>query len=146
MSARSRFQKTDLHVHVHVPEGAVPKDGPSAGIAMATALVSALSGKAVRSDVAMTGEVTLREQACLRSAGSKKKLIAAQRDGMKGSFCIRPAAKKIFPGNPAENVRKSLKLIPVDDIDQVFEHALLSLPVKATAAPQKVFTHTFCSH
>jgi ATP-dependent Lon protease len=134
------LRKTDLHVHV--PEGAVPKDGPSAGIAMATALVSALSGKAVRSDIAMTGEVTLRGRV-LAIGGLKEKVIAAQRDGMKVILFPRGNEKDV-PEIP-ENVRKSLKLVPVEDIDQVFELALLSLPVKAASTPRKP-SHISRSH
>jgi ATP-dependent Lon protease len=126
------LQKTDLHVHV--PEGAVPKDGPSAGIAMATALVSALSGKAVRNDVAMTGEVTLRGRV-LPIGGLKEKVIAAQRDGMK--VILYPRGNEKDLSEIPENVRKSLQLIAVDDIDQVFGHALLTLPVKTGATPRK---------
>jgi ATP-dependent Lon protease len=126
------FNKTDLHVHI--PEGAVPKDGPSAGIAMATALVSALSQKPVKSHVAMTGEVTLRGRV-LAIGGLKEKVIAAHRDGMKEVIFPRGNEKDV--SEIPENVRKSLRLIAVDDIDQVFEHTLLSLPVKTPATSRK---------
>jgi len=117
-----------------VPEGATPKDGPSAGIALATALASAMSGKPVRSDVAMTGEVTLRGRV-LAIGGLKEKVIAAHRDGIKEVLFPRGNEKDV--SEIPENVRKSLRLIPVDDIDQVFEHALLALPVKTAATPRK---------
>ncbi len=129
------FNKTDLHVHI--PEGAVPKDGPSAGTAMATAVLSALSGRAVRKDVAMTGEVTLRGRV-LPIGGLKEKVLAAYREGIKEVLYPR-GNEKDLPDIP-ENVQKALKLIPVDTIDDVFARALQSSSVKAIL-PHRKSTH-----
>ncbi|MCG3203437.1 MAG: Lon protease 1 [Elusimicrobia bacterium] len=126
------FNKIDLHVHV--PEGAVPKDGPSAGIAMATAIASALSGGAVRKDVAMTGEVTLRGRV-LPIGGLKEKVIAAFREGIKEVLFPR-GNEKDLPEIP-ENIRSGLKLIPVDTIDDVLSRALQPAPLKPVMSPRK---------
>jgi ATP-dependent Lon protease len=119
------FHKTDLHIHV--PEGAVPKDGPSAGIAMATAIVSALTGKAVRKDVAMTGEVTLRGRV-LPIGGLKEKVLAAYREGIK-EVLYPTGNEKDLPEIP-ENIRSEIKLIPVESVDDVFERALQGTPLR----------------
>lgn len=120
LGTRNRsFSKTDLHVHV--PEGAVPKDGPSAGIAMATAIMSALTGKAVRKDLAMTGEVTLRGR-ILPIGGLKEKVLAAHREGVKEVLYPR-GNEKDLPDIP-EAIRRLIKLTPVDAIDDVFARAL----------------------
>lgn len=117
------FEKRDIHVHV--PEGATPKDGPSAGIAMTTALVSTLTDIPVRSDVAMTGEITLRGEV-LGIGGLKEKLLAAHRGGIK-TVLIPEENVKDLAEIPA-NVKNSLEIIPVKWIDQVLQHALESLP------------------
>ncbi len=117
------FEKCDLHVHV--PEGATPKDGPSAGVAMTTAIVSALTGIPVRADVAMTGEITLRGEV-LEIGGLKEKLLAAHRGGIKTVLIPEENVKDLqeFP----ENIRNSLEIIPVKWIDKVLELALEHAP------------------
>jgi ATP-dependent Lon protease len=113
-------QKFDTHVHV--PEGATPKDGPSAGIAMVTALVSVLSGVPVRSDVAMTGEITLRGRV-LPIGGLKEKLLAALRGGIK-TVVIPEENRKDLADIP-KNVTQGIEIIPVKWIDQVLDIALV---------------------
>ena len=113
------FEKLDLHVHA--PEGATPKDGPSAGIAMTTAIVSALTGIPVKHSVAMTGEITLRGEV-LQIGGLKEKLLAAHRGGLK-EVLIPEENKKDLTEIP-EKIIKELNIIPVRWIDQVFELAL----------------------
>lgn len=117
------FEKRDIHVHV--PEGATPKDGPSAGIAMTTALVSTLTDMPVRSDVAMTGEITLRGEV-LGIGGLKEKLLAAHRGGIKTVLIPEENVKDL--AEIPSNVKNSLEIIPVKWIDQVLQHALESLP------------------
>jgi ATP-dependent Lon protease len=114
------YQKIDLHVHV--PEGAVPKDGPSAGITMATALASTLTAKAVLSDVAMTGEITLRGNV-LPIGGLKEKIFAAHRGGIKTVIIPQENAKDLE--EIPKNILKSIKVIEVTHMDQVLRHALL---------------------
>jgi len=111
-------QKFDIHVHV--PEGATPKDGPSAGIAMVTALVSALSGVPVRADVAMTGEITLRGRV-LPIGGLKEKLLAALRGGIK--TVLIPLENKKDLADIPKNVTQDLEIIPVKWIDEVLDVA-----------------------
>ena len=118
------FEKKD--VHIHVPDGATPKDGPSAGAAMATAFVSALTGIAVRGDVAMTGEITLRGE-ITEIGGLKEKLLAALRGGIKTVLIPEQNAKDLQ--DIPENVKNGLEIVPVRWIDQVLELALESLPV-----------------
>jgi len=113
------FERKDIHVHV--PEGATPKDGPSAGVAMCTAIVSTLTGIKVRSDVAMTGEITLRGRV-LQIGGLKEKLLAAMRGGIK-TVLIPKENEKDLPEIP-DNVKKGLTIIPVATVDEVLEHAL----------------------
>jgi ATP-dependent Lon protease len=113
------FDKTDIHVHV--PEGATPKDGPSAGIAMATAIVSVLTGIPVRRDIAMTGEITLRGRV-LPIGGLKEKMLAALRGGMKTVLIPEDNVKDL--ADIPENVKSELEIIPVGRIGQVLEHAL----------------------
>ncbi len=113
-------QKFD--VHVHVPEGATPKDGPSAGVAMVTALVSILSGVAIRSDVAMTGEITLRGRV-LPIGGLKEKLLAALRGGIR--TVIIPEENRKDLADIPKNVTQGLEIIPVKWIDQVLDIALV---------------------
>jgi len=118
------FEKKDIHIHV--PDGATPKDGPSAGAAMATAFVSALTGIAVRGDVAMTGEITLRGE-ITEIGGLKEKLLAALRGGIKTVLIPESNAKDLQ--EIPDNVKKGLEIIPVRWIDQVLEYALVSHPV-----------------
>ena len=113
------FEKRDIHVHV--PEGATPKDGPSAGIAMVTSMVSVLTGAPVRKDIAMTGEVTLRGRV-LPIGGLKEKLLAALRGGVK--TVLIPADNEKDLAEIPDNVKKGLQIIPVSSVDQVLEHAL----------------------
>lgn len=115
----SFYEKCDLHIHV--PEGATPKEGPSAGIGMVTAVVSALTGNAVRSDVAMTGEITLRGDV-LPIGGLKEKLLAALRGGIK--TVLIPAENEKDLWDIPENVKNGLKIVPVKRIDEVLPRAL----------------------
>jgi ATP-dependent Lon protease len=117
------FDKRDIHVHV--PEGATPKDGPSAGIAMATAIVSVLTGIPVKRDIAMTGEVTLRGRV-LPIGGLKEKLLAALRGGMKTVLIPEENAKDLVD-IPA-SVKNGMEIIPVSRMDQVVPHALMRQP------------------
>ena len=112
-------------IHIHVPEGATPKDGPSAGIAMCTALVSALTGVAVRADVAMTGEITLRGEV-LPIGGLKEKLLAAHRGGIK--HVLIPEENKKDLAEIPRNIVGKLSIHPIRWIDQVFETALKERP------------------
>jgi ATP-dependent Lon protease len=127
-------EKFDLHIHV--PEGATPKDGPSAGVGMCTALVSVLTSIPVRADVAMTGEITLRGQV-LRIGGLKEKLLAAHRGNIK--TVIIPADNERDLAEIPDNIKADLKIVPVRWIDQVLEHALqfLPTPVSVEKAPQQ---------
>ena len=118
------FEKKDIHIHV--PDGATPKDGPSAGAAMATAFVSALTGIAVRGDVAMTGEITLRGE-ITEIGGLKEKLLAALRGGIRTVLIPETNAKDLQ--EIPDNVKAGLTIIPVRWIDQVLEHALVHQPV-----------------
>jgi ATP-dependent Lon protease len=125
-------QKFD--VHVHVPEGATPKDGPSAGVGMCTALVSALTGVPVRSNVAMTGEITLRGEV-LPIGGLKEKLLAAHRGGI-GTVLIPQENEKDLAEIP-KNIKDKLNIVPVKWIDQVLEHALQHMPVREAKSDDK---------
>ncbi|MEL6750985.1 MAG: endopeptidase La, partial [Pseudomonadota bacterium] len=118
------FDKRDIHVHV--PEGATPKDGPSAGTAMATAIVSMLTGIKVRKDIAMTGEITLRGRV-LPIGGLKEKLLAALRGGIKTVLIPQDNAKDL--ADIPDNVKNELDIIPVSHLDEVLPHALVSQPV-----------------
>ena len=124
------YQKAD--VHIHVPEGATPKDGPSAGIGMCTALVSALTKVPVRSDVAMTGEITLRGQV-LPIGGLKEKLLAAHRGGIR-TVLIPDENTKDLAEIP-QNIKDSLEIKPVKWIDEVLQVALKHMPAPMAAAP-----------
>ena len=121
--------KPDFHeshdVHIHVPEGATPKDGPSAGIAMCTALASVFTGIPVRADVAMTGEITLRGQV-LAIGGLKEKLLAAHRGGIK--TVIIPSENKKDLKEIPDNIKQDLEICPVKWIDEVLELALKFMP------------------
>ena len=122
------FYKTK-DIHVHFPEGAVPKDGPSAGIAIATAMLSALTGRAVRHDVAMTGEVTLRGRV-LPIGGLREKTMAAKRSGIRTVIIPRENEKDLADIDPA--VQEALRFITAETVDAVFAHAL-TLPKKEAA-------------
>ncbi|MEE8351150.1 MAG: endopeptidase La [Rhodospirillales bacterium] len=115
------FRKKDIHLHV--PEGATPKDGPSAGVGMVTSIVSVLTGIAVSKDTAMTGEITLRGRV-LPIGGLKEKLLAALRGGIKTVLIPRDNEKDLV--EIPDNVKKGLKIIPVSMVDEVLEHALVS--------------------
>jgi ATP-dependent Lon protease len=117
------FEKRDIHVHV--PEGATPKDGPSAGIAMATSMVSVLTGIPIRRDVAMTGETTLRGRV-LPIGGLKEKLLAALRAGITTVFIPKENEKDL--ADIPDNVKKLLKLVPVAHVDDVIAQALVRKP------------------
>mgnify|MGYP001049921702 CR=1 FL=1 len=119
----SIFQRKNIHIHL--PEGAVPKDGPSAGIGMVTSIVSTLSGIAVRPDVAMTGEVTLRGRV-LPIGGLKEKLLAALRGGIRTVMIPEENVKDL--AEIPENVKQGLEIIPVAHVDQVLEIALTDMP------------------
>ncbi|MBS4019783.1 endopeptidase La [Azonexus hydrophilus] len=129
------FEKTDIHIHV--PEGATPKDGPSAGIAMTTALVSSYTGIPVRCDVCMTGEITLRGEV-LAIGGLKEKLLAAVRGGLKTALIPEENVKDLT--EMPENLKNRIEIVPVKWIDQVLERALESvpepLPELAPSAPE----------
>ena len=109
------------NVHVHVPEGATPKDGPSAGITMATAILSVFTGKKVRSDVAMTGEITLRGKV-LPIGGLKEKALAAVRAGIH-TIIIPKANERDIKDIPAE-IAKDVKFILVENVNEVFKKAM----------------------
>ncbi|MDO9432237.1 MAG: endopeptidase La [Phenylobacterium sp.] len=113
------FEKTD--VHIHVPDGATPKDGPSAGAAMATAIVSVLTGIPIRKDIAMTGEVTLRGRVTA-IGGLKEKLLAAHRSGVKTVLIPQENVKDL--ADIPENVKSALEIIPVSNVDEVLANAL----------------------
>jgi len=113
------FDKTD--VHVHVPEGATPKDGPSAGVAMVTAMVSVLAGIPVRKDIAMTGEITLRGRV-LAIGGLKEKLLAALRSGIKTVLIPQENEKDLI--DMPKSVTEGLEIIPVKQVEDVLKWAL----------------------
>ena len=131
MRARSRklgvkedfYQKNDIHIHL--PEGATPKDGPSAGIGIVTSMVSVLAGIPVRSDVAMTGEITLRGEV-LQIGGLKEKLLAAHRGGIKTVLIPEENVKDLV--EIPDNIKNKLEIVPVKWIDKVLEVALERQP------------------
>jgi ATP-dependent Lon protease len=116
-------EKTD--VHVHVPAGAIPKDGPSAGITIATAIISALSQRPVRRTIGMTGEITLRGRV-LPIGGLRDKVLAAHRAGLRTIIIPRDNERDLH--DVPESVRKELRFVPVNHVDQVLEEALLPEP------------------
>jgi ATP-dependent Lon protease len=118
------FDKLDIHVHV--PEGATPKDGPSAGLAMVTSIVSVLTRIPVRKDLAMTGEVTLRGNA-LAIGGLKEKLLAALRGGVK--TVLIPAENEKDLTEIPENLKEGLEIIPISHVKEALKHALVSKPI-----------------
>ena len=127
------YQKNDLHIHL--PEGATPKDGPSAGIAIATALVSVLSGIPVRADVAMTGEITLRGEV-LPIGGLKEKLLAAVRGGIRAALIPEENVKDL--AEIPDIIKNRIEIIPVKWIDKVLELALERVPEPLADAPAAV--------
>ena len=122
-------------IHVHVPEGATPKDGPSAGVAMATSIVSVLTGIPVRKDVAMTGEITLRGRV-LPIGGLKEKLLAALRGGLTKVLIPKDNEKDL--AEIPDNVKKGLEITPVNTVDEVLKHALSQAltPIEWTEPPE----------
>ena len=118
------FEKTDIHVHG--PDGATPKDGPSAGVAMTVAMVSVLTGIPIRKDIAMTGEITLRGRVTA-IGGLKEKLLAAMRSGVK-TVLIPQENEKDLADIP-ENVKSAMEIIPVNTMDEVLAKALTRPPV-----------------
>jgi len=120
-----QFRSTDIHIHV--PEGATPKDGPSAGVGMITAMVSVLTGIPVSKDIAMTGEITLRGRV-LPIGGLKEKLLAALRAGVKTVLIPQDNAKDL--ADIPDNVKNALKIIPVSTVDEVLKQALIKIPKK----------------
>jgi ATP-dependent Lon protease len=142
-----RWFYQDIDIHIHVPEGAIPKDGPSAGITMATALVSALTGIPTKPDVAMTGEITLRGTV-LPIGGLTEKVVAAKQAGVKAVIIPKSNEKDLvdIPGK----VRRDLEFIPVEHMDDVLRHALQpapedrlgsSLPEAPAGGPGSTITH-----
>ena len=130
---REAFEKYTLHIHV--PAGGIPKDGPSAGITMALAMVSAFTGIPVKKDVAMTGEITLRGRV-LPIGGLKSKILAAHLSGA-GAVILPLKNQKDLIDIPQE-IRKHIKLVLVDSMDQVLEHALIRVPKRLEAKPAEV--------
>ena len=128
------FYKTK-DIHIHFPEGAVPKDGPSAGIAITTAMLSALTGKKVRKDVAMTGEVTLRGRV-LPIGGLKEKTMAALRNGIETVIIPRENEKDLEEID--QTVRRKLRFVPVSRVEEVFSEALVSEGKKTAAQPEEM--------
>ncbi len=126
---QSLLEKTSIHVHV--PEGATPKDGPSAGAAMTTAIISSLTGIEVRRDVAMTGEINLRGYVTA-IGGLKEKLLAALRGGIKKVLIPKDNAKDL--ADIPDRVKKHLEIVPVNTIEEVLAHALIRLPEPLVSA------------
>jgi ATP-dependent Lon protease len=126
------FEAVD--VHIHVPEGAIPKDGPSAGITLATAMISAFTGRKVRKDVCMTGEVTLRGRV-LQIGGVRNKVLAAHRNGLK--TVLLPIKNEKDLVDVPKKVKSDLNLVFVKHMDDVLEAALLPAPKKAKKAAKK---------
>ncbi|MDA0190440.1 MAG: endopeptidase La [Proteobacteria bacterium] len=148
--AEDFYQKSDIHIHL--PEGAIPKDGPSAGIAICTALVSILTGIPVRCDVAMTGEITLRGEV-LPIGGLKEKLLAAVRGGLQTALIPEENVKDL--AEIPDNIKNKLEIVPVRWIDQVLARALERMPEPLTpeaAAPavaagtENATTQTIVTH
>jgi ATP-dependent Lon protease len=126
------FERMDIHVHM--PEGAIPKDGPSAGITLATALVSALTGRPVYREVGMTGEITLRGRV-LPIGGLREKVLAAHRAGLKVVLAPEKNMKDLV--DVPKKVREELKIIPLQHMDQVLELAIAPEPVLEPPRPRR---------
>jgi ATP-dependent Lon protease len=124
-------------LHIHVPAGAIPKDGPSAGVTMVTAIVSVASGRRVRRDVAMTGEITLRGHV-LPIGGVKDKLLAAHRAGISTFMLPRKNMRDLHEVD--KEILEKVKVIPVDNVEEILEHALLPAEVSATAGRRVGFS------
>ena len=129
------FEKRDIHVHV--PEGATPKDGPSAGVAMCTSIVSALTAIPVRRDVAMTGEITLRGRV-LPIGGLKEKLLAALRGGLSKVLIPRENEKDL--AEIPDNVKRNLEIVPVTTVDEIIAESLVRQPVPIEWSPEEAET------
>jgi ATP-dependent Lon protease len=114
-----------VDIHIHIPEGAIPKDGPSAGITMTTAVISALTNIPVRSDVAMTGEITLRGR-ILNIGGLKEKILAAHRAGIKKVLIPEENERDLV--DIPDNVKRKVEIVPVSSMDEVLSHALTRMP------------------
>ncbi len=114
-----------VDIHIHIPEGAIPKDGPSAGITMTTAVISALTNIPVRSDVAMTGEITLRGR-ILNIGGLKEKILAAHRAGIKKVLIPEENERELV--DIPDNVKRKVEIVPVSSMDEVLSHALTRMP------------------
>jgi ATP-dependent Lon protease len=125
------FERMDIHVHM--PEGAIPKDGPSAGITLATALISALTGRPVHKEVGMTGEITLRGRV-LPIGGLREKVLAAHRAGLKVVLLPEKNMKDLV--DVPKKVREDLKIVPIQHMDQVLEIALAAEPILEPPRPR----------
>jgi len=121
-------------VHIHIPEGAIPKDGPSAGITIATALISAFTGREVHKEVGMTGEITLRGR-ILPVGGIREKVLAAHRSGLRTILLPTRNQKDLI--DVPKRARSELKLIPVEHMDQVLEIALAGAPKVKKVRPKR---------
>jgi ATP-dependent Lon protease len=139
----SIFARKDIHVHL--PEGAVPKDGPSAGIGMVTAMISTLTGIAVRRDIAMTGEVTLRGRV-LPIGGLKEKLLAALRGGI--TTVLIPAENEKDLAEIPATVKEALEIVPVSHVDEVLARALTEAmqPIEWTEADEHAAEPPIAAH
>jgi ATP-dependent Lon protease len=131
-SRSSKFElKPDIYdnidIHIHIPEGAIPKDGPSAGITICTALVSAFTGRKVSKDVGMTGEITLRGRV-LPVGGVREKVLAAHRVGLTTVILPKHNLKDLV--DVPKRARNELRIVPVEHMDQVLEIAMVPAPIK----------------
>lgn len=122
-----------IDIHIHIPEGAIPKDGPSAGVTICTALVSAFTGCPIRKDVGMTGEITLRGRV-LPVGGVREKVLAAHRAGLKTVLLPKKNVRDLV--EVPKNARSEMNIIPVEHIDQVLQAALL--PASSTSPAKKL--------